>query len=395
MSVWLRGLTERYQSPNIVIDLIVRRVLLVSGRELSAYVLADAPSSRAFVAGTMKRKAMSFLAPYALTILHDADWRALRDYNEDVLQTGKPHPLLPSILTEVRKAFSQRVRDVGEIRRNMGKVMLAVVFGENDVSEHLIDEIQELFAEIGLKTALLGSRKQALRNRFHGELRRLWQSGTGTAQPTLLSRAHKAAEAVEKSDRREALLLDQIPHWMFTFTNSGSDLLARSLAMIAAREDSLSRIYREIESVGTLDRPECIHQLHYLEACILETGRLYPPVIQTAHRAESNVFFEGAEIPAGTEILQYFPLTNRNTSLDPLANHFRPERWLDPNEHVHNRTPNLFLSGARVCPGRDMILFIEKSAIALLLQSGNVRAKRSILTDDPLPFSFPIACLQF
>lgn len=392
---WLRGLTQRYQSPNIVIDLIARRVLFVSGDRLSAYVLADPPSHDAFVAGTMKRKAMSYLAPHALTIQDGADWRALRRYNEDVLLPGKPHPHLPSVLTEIHKAFSQPVANIADIRQRMGRLMLAVVFGEGNAPALLVNDIQELFAEVGLKTALFGSRKQALRDRFHGELRRLLESSAGAAHPTLLARAHKAAPAVEPPERREAMLLDQIPHWMFTFTNSGSDLLGRSLAMITARQECLARVRQEIESVGPLDRPESIHGLRYLEACVRETGRLFPPVIQTAHRAARDMSFEGMEIPAGTEILQYFPLTNRDTSRDPLADHFRPERWLDVDDPVHTRETNLFLSGARACPGRDMILFVEKAAIAVLFQSDSIRATRNILTDDPVPFSFPRACLRF
>jgi cytochrome P450 len=386
---WLRGLTHRYQSPNVIIDLIFLRVLLVSGQALSAHVLTAAPSSQGFVAGTMKRKAMSFLAPHALSILHDTEWRMLRNFNEEVLQTGRPHPQLPSVLAEIQKLFSRPVNDRSEVRQRMGRLMLAVVFGEGNAPARLIDDIQELFAEVDLKTALFGSRKQALRDQFYAELRRLWDSSVGATNPTLLASAHHVAETVAGSERCDALLLEQIPHWMFTFTNSGSDLLAQSLALIAARPECLARVRQEIASAGPLERPDNIHQLRYLDACIRETGRLYPPVTQTAHRAAREVSFEGVEIPAGTEILQYFPLTNRDTSLDPLAGHFRPERWLDADDSIHKRETNLFLSGARKCPGRDMILFVEKAAIATLLQSGGIQETHNILTEDPVSFSFP------
>jgi cytochrome P450 len=392
---WLRGLTEQYQSPNIVIDLIFRRILFVSGHELSAHVLALPPSSHAFVAGSMKKKAMSFLAPHALTILQDDEWRAFRTFNEEVLQTGMPHDHLAFILAQVEKAFSQPVRDIDEIRQRMGQVMLVTVFGEGNAPPHLIGDIQELFAEVSPRTAVLGSRKGALRDRFRGELGRLWQSGAGTTQPALLALAHKAAQKLDGTYRREELLVSQIPHWMFTFTNSGSDLLGRSLAMITARQETLARVRQEVSSVGRPSEVENVHRSRYLEACLRETGRLYPPVVQTAHRAARSSSCGGVDIPAGTELLHYFPVNNRNTSVDSLANHFRPERWLDPGDPVHKRAPNLFLTGARACPGRDLILFIVKAAIAVLLRDGSIPAKRSILTDDPLPFSFPSECVRF
>ncbi|MGH6924126.1 MAG: cytochrome P450 [Propylenella sp.] len=395
IATWLGELTRRYDSPNLVIDLIFRRMLFVSGPDLSAHILSAPPSSDSFVAGTMKKKAMSFLAPHALTIAEDAEWRALRPYNERILHTGKPHPHLPAVLAAVRRSFGGRpVRNIVEIRRRMGEAMLAVVFGEGNAPAHLIDDIQELFAEVGPKTALIGSRKRALRNRFQEELRRLWRSGAGRGQPSLLSLAHEAEAAVGSPHGSEEALVDQIPHWMFTFTNSGSDLLARSLAMILARPDSLARARREIAAAGALDDPAKIGALSYLEACIVETGRLFPPVAITSHRAARRDSFGGAEIPAGTETLQFFPFNNRDVSRDPHASYFRPERWLDPDDAVHGLYPNLFLSGARACPGRTLVMFVEKAALALLIRDGGVQA-RNALSRDPLPFSFPAECLEF
>jgi len=56
--------------------------------------------------------------------------------------------------------------------------------------------------------------------------------------------------------------------------------------------------------------------------------------------------------------------------------------------------PNLFLSGARRCPGRDLIVFVCKGAAAQLLHAGLVVGARS-LGADPVPFSFPAKSLEF
>jgi cytochrome P450 len=395
VAAWLGSVTERYNSSNIFIGLIFRRVLFVSSPELSAHLMALPPSDDSFVAGSVKRTAMSFLAPHALTILHDDEWRTFRAYNEQVLQRGLSSSHMAFVLVEVQKAFSQSVHCTDELRQRMGRLMLNVVFGEGQVSARLAADVQELFAEVSFRTALLGSRKKELRDRFRGELRRLWQSRAGTMQRSLLALAHEAAEKLEPTYRDDDRLIDQIPHWMFTFTGSGADLLARSLAMISARQETLDRIAEEIEAVGMPSEVENIHRLRYLEACILETGRLFPPVVQTTHRAARSSSFDGFAIPAGTEIVQFFPFTNRARSTDPLAGHFCPDRWLDASDPIHKRAPNLFLSGARACPGRNLILFIEKAAIARLVCDGNVRARRGVLSVDPLPFSFPGREIQF
>lgn len=392
---WVRHLTERYGSKNITVNLLVRRILLVTDEELSAHILANPPASEQYVAGTLKKKAMAFLAPHALTIAHDEEWQALRGYHEKVLSAGAHHFHEQSFLDQVHQAFAKPVADMAAIRQRMGQVMVAVVFGEGKAPDHLIDDIQELFAEVGARTAILGSKKTAKRDQFYQVLRRLWQTATEINAPTLLAMAQREKQALPEQYSTAEMLVQQLPHWMFTFTNSGSDLLGRALAMITARPAILNRVQQEIAQAGPLEQAATIHQLRYLEACILETGRLYPPVSQTVHKAAKRDEFHGVEIPAGTELMQFFPINNRDTALDALANHFRPDRWLDPNDAVHQLYPNLFLSGARACPGRSLILFIDKAALALLLQGQPLKVNPTSLSTDPLPFSFPDQSLQF
>lgn len=392
---WLRSLTVRYRSPDIVINLFGRNILFSSSSALSKHILSAPPSEGNFVAGTVKRKAMSFLAPNALTILHGEDWRVLRAYNEEILQPGEAHAQLPTISANVEKAFSRPVANVEELRLRMGQVMLATVFGEGIAPESLISDIQELFAEVGLRTALFGSRKGAKLQQFRSEVRQLWNSGARSANSSFIATAHQSATGLAPEYRREEYLLDQIPNWMFTFTNSGSDLLARSLSIIRARPASLARVRQEIDAAKHSSHQKKHGDLQYLEACIRETGRLFPPVIQTAHRAARGHVFGEMEIEEGMEILQYFPFINRDESLDPLANYFRPERWLDPDDPIHTREVNDFLSGPRACPGRNIILFVVKSAIIRLLSDEGIEPKPSPLSKDPLPFSFTKRFLQF
>jgi cytochrome P450 len=392
---WLDGLALRHKSPNVVVNLLIRRVLLVCGPDLSAHVLAGAPSTRGYGPSALKRKAMSFLAPHALTLATDDKWRVLRRFNEEVLQTGRSHQHQQETLALVRRLFSLPVADIAEIRQRMGELMLDVVFGEGGAPRSLIRDIQTLFAEVGLRTALIGSRRSAERDRFRAELVRLWRDETLPKAKTLLSLARTAAAEIPDECRREEVLADQIPQWMFTFTGSGSDLLACSLALILARPEVLDRVRREIDGAGPLDRPENIHALRELEACILEAGRLYPPVRQTAHSANRADTFEGVTIPSGAELLHVFAFTNRDLRRDATADRFRPERWLDPAGAARQLYPNLFLSGARACPGRDLILFIIKAAAAEQLRGAGLPAARNRLSSDPLPLSFPKECFRF
>jgi cytochrome P450 len=397
------------------IDLPVVPIELVGNRAHSNELLECAPDAGVFQAGHTKTEAMSFLAPGALTIANGDAWRRLRPFNEDVLAAGRSHPFAQTFLFHVRAAFAAPVHNEADIRAAMGRAMVKIVLG--DVSPRLdpARDIMKLFGAVQspFKRKALGFLYHARRERLYSLIAHKWEylaeSSEGAKEETLLA---LAAHAVSNADR--TTLFQQVPHWMFTFTGSGTDLLTRALCLISSRDDVAARALDEIHSVCQPDLPSrhsergggsppardgipprwgsfaalrmtagAIGQMRYLEACILEAGRLFPPVTKTFHRA------------SGKEYAHYFPLLQRDDSLGPSVHAFRPERWLEPTLDAPAAASNLFLRGPRACPGMDLILFVCKAAIARQLAELGVSAKQERLTRDPLPVSFPKPTRRF
>jgi cytochrome P450 len=389
---WLRQMTVRHQSPNVHLKLPAAPMLLVTDRQDSRRVLATQPRHDGYAAGTLKRKGMSYLAPRALTIAEDESWTRLRPFNERVLCAGRPHDLQKLFLAHVRRAFAEPVASVEDIRVRMGRAMLAIVFGEGVAPEGLAGEIRAVFGLVQnpVKRKLAGRRGKRRVAALYDTLRRAWQDSAegGAGESSLLGMARKA-----QGDQDLELLLQQVPHWMFTFTGSGSDLLIRGLSLVGSRPDVQRRVRDELPPVEKLDEPASIDALRYLEACLLEGARLYPPVRFTMHRAGLADAFNGTPVVPGTELLQVFSLTQRDRASDPTADDFRPERWLGSGSQAEAMYPNLFLSGARRCPGRDLIMFVCKAAAAHLVHGGLVVGTAK-LAADPVPFSFPARSLE-
>ncbi|HEY4305174.1 MAG TPA: cytochrome P450 [Gemmatimonadaceae bacterium] len=373
------------------IDLPVVPIELVGNREHSNQVLSSVPDLSGFEAGKTKTEAMSFLAPGALTIANGDAWRRLRPFNEQVLGTGSPHQYAQTFLTHVRSAFAAPVHNEDDIRTSMGRAMVRIVLG--DVSPQLdpAGDVTKLFGVVQspIRRKLLGFLYRRRRERLYDLIARKWEhaneSSEGVQEHTLLAMA-----AHHGGDADRTTLLQQVPHWMFTFTGSGTDLLTRALCLITSRPRVHARVKQEIHACGLIDEAQAIGRLAYLDACILEAGRLFPPVTKTFHQRRST----GDGRRAG-EYAHYFPILQRDDSLGPTVHDFRPERWLETPLDAAAAASNLFLRGPRACPGMDLILFVCKAAIARQIAELNVSALQERLARAPLPISFPKVSARF
>jgi cytochrome P450 len=332
---------------------------------------------------------MTFLAPGALTIATGDAWRRLRPFNEKVLAAGRLHPFAQTFLFHVRAAFAAPVHNERDVRSAMGRAMVKIVLG--DVNPHLnpARDVTKLFSVVQspIKRTTLGFLYRRRRDHLYDLIARKWEylaeSSEGAKEETLLA---LAAHAAPDADR--TTLLQQVPHWMFTYTGSGTDLLTRALCLICSREEVHARVLSEARGVTDVSA-DAIDRLKYLEACILEAGRLFPPVTTTFHERRAT---DGAR---GREYAHYFPFLQRDDSLGPTVHDFRPERWLEPTLDAAASASNLFLRGPRACPGMDLILFVCNTAIARQLAELGVSARQERLARDPLPVSFPKVSARF
>lgn len=390
---WFGRLARRTGSDNLVLNLYFKKFLVVTGRGLSEHILKQPPDVESYVEGMTKARAMSFLAPHALTIAHGEQWLRLRRFNEAVLHTKAADARMPLILDGVRKAFPGPVSDLGDIRKCMAEVMRRVVCGHDRAPEHLAEDMQTLIGYVNnpVSRILAGWIAAGRRKRLYDALGRLWRE-TPASAPGLIATAKRIAHNGNLSGEE---LIHQIPHWMFTFTGSGTDLLARTLGIVASRDEVYERVRAEVMEQGSANCASAILNMEYLESCLLETCRLFPPVTRTFHVAPQGDIFRSVRIPAGVEILHCFTAGQRDLSVDATANDFRPERWLEPGNKAHALYPSLFLGGARDCPGQGLILFVCKAALSVLLRDGRIRSECPALSQDPMPHSFPKRCLQF
>ena len=371
---WARGLLKRDRTAGLDISLLGKRVHLVGDRTESEEVLMRAPDAGAR-AGKPKVAGMSFLAPNAVTIADGGTWRTLRTYNESVLGTGGSHVYAQTFLDHVRTAFMSRPKDVDAVRAAMGRAMLHIVLGDTATgAPETADDVSTLFdiVQRPMRRKTLGFRYKGKRTHLYTVLDRAWEAAHPDERSLIALAKRHAPAGIDRE-----VLLQQIPHWMFTFTRSGTDLLVRTLVIATSRPAVRREVMEETEKAGALDRAESIAQLEYLNACVLETGRLFPPVTKTFHAGGSGT------------VAHYFPLLQRDDRLGHTVHGFRPLRWLTTELDAPASASNLFLRGPRACPGMHLILFVCRAALARLIAEHGITARVERLASDPLPVSFP------
>jgi len=404
LTAWFQQLAQRYAgSGAVMLPLPGKKILLVVDRDLSVHILSEAPSSSAYLPGRLKSQAMELLAPQALTIAHDQQWLQWRPFHEAVLCPGSPHPDQFVHLPTIRAAFSAPCHSLGDIRQRLGVTMLAVVFGVGTGSSALkeadltglAEDVQKLADMLNqpLQRLLLGSFQKSRRERIYAALGEAWQASADDASSgSLLSRAH----AAHPGDSGGRALLEQLPHWMFTFQGSASKLFGRTLVILLSRPELLEKVRAELRTVCGSGGPRSedqIAHLTYLEACVLETGRLYPPVPLTVHRRATEEIHAGRRVPADTDILQLFLLLQRPHTPYVEASEFRPSLWLDRAGACP--FSDLFLSGARSCPGKDLILFVIKAGLATILAGDLPTVAHRAFVQERWPLSFPDRLIRF
>ncbi|WP_372796526.1 cytochrome P450 [Pontiella sp.] len=351
--------------------------LFVNDEDFARRMLEPDPHSSGFTAGRTRRNAMDAMAPEALTALNDKPWRQMRDFNTAVLTPDQMPQGDARFLRSVETAFPAPVENFDAIKKGMGQVMLAVVFGEREADEKLpvlIDQLMDR-VENPIRRRLCKRSIAEKRGALYDQLRAHWRMDPpADASLVSLGRRHAA-------DAPECRHLDQIPHWMFTFVRSGSQWIARSLALILSSPEAYRRCCDEAVKAWPEGGVDGAQTLDYIQACMVETARLYPPVQWTFHQCPDGTDYEGGPIEAGTEILQVFTLWHRQRT----GEIFKPENAMKQPDGYSVPDP-LFLGGARYCPGRTLIQRLGAFTIARQLATHHL-PQQAVVPMDDLPFA--------
>lgn len=167
-------------------------------------------------------------------------------------------------------------------------------------------------------------------------------------------------------------------------TASGSSFF---LSMMGCHPDIQEKVIQELDEIfGDSDRPATFQdtlEMKYLERCLLETLRLYPPVPIIAREIKQDLKLatKGYVLPAGCTVVVAMYKLHRQPYIYPNPDVFNPDNFLPENtanRHYYAFVP--FSAGPRSCVGRKYAMLKLKIVLSTILR--NFRVKSDIKQSD-------------
>ena len=170
-----------------------------------------------------------------------------------------------------------------------------------------------------------------------------------------------------ESAQNGALISDQeIKEQVDTIMFEGHDTTAAGssffLSMMGIHQDIQAKVVQELQDIfGDSDRPATFQdtlEMKYLERCLMETLRMFPPVPIIARQLKEDLKLASGDyvIPAGATVTVATFKVHRNESIYPNPNKYDPDNFLperQANRHYYAFVP--FSAGPRSCVGEYSI----------------------------------------
>lgn len=392
----LRQLRHQFHGAPVLLDLKLRKMLVVTHPEDVAFVLNQSPTPF-HPANVEKRKALSQFQPHGVLISPRRLRIERRAVNEAALDTAEP---LHRLAAEFARVIDEEARDLTDRAQASGTLSAAdfeitwwrmvrrLTLGDRARDDEAItDDLRRLRSAANWSFAARPHRR--VRERFFAGLRHY----AVHPDPRSLLGALLEIPADPAVDA-----LGQVPQWLFAF-DAANMATIRALAALATHPRQLGHARADS------GHPHLPKLRPYLRGCVLESVRLWPTTPVLLRDIAGDVHSEDIEwgaasglvrVPRGTGVLIAVPAFHRDRELLAFADDFEPTLWVDGRAQQY---PQLvpFSAGPVECPGRNLVLFSTSTMLAQLLSRLELRllADHGLNPEAPLPATLDQYGLRF
>ncbi|XP_041971590.1 cytochrome P450 4C1-like isoform X1 [Aricia agestis] len=184
---------------------------------------------------------------------------------------------------------------------------------------------------------------------------------------------------------------EEVDTFMFEGHDTTAGGLTYTLLLLANHSDIQKKVVEELYKIFGEDTREAtlgdLAEMKYLELCLKESVRLYPPVPHILRQITQPCKLSNFDIPANTMCSIHIYDLHHNPKLYPDPEKFDPERFLPENSvGRHNYAYIPFSAGPRNCIGQKFAMMEMKSAISSILRNFELvpvtKVEEVVLTAD-------------
>ncbi|KAK7312639.1 hypothetical protein VNO77_36647 [Canavalia gladiata] len=323
---------------------------------------------------------------------------AMQLVNEEI------HTRLVPLMVSTARAESSRVLDLQDILRRFSfDNICKFSFGLDPGCLLLSLPVSNLAVSFDLASKLSAERAM-MASPFIWKIKRLLNIGSEKKLKEAISVVNDVAREMIKQRRemgfnaRNDLLSrfmgsvnddDYLRDIVVSFLLAGRDTIASALTCFfyllsknpeveAQIREELGRVVGPVQELANFEQ---IREMHYLNAAIHESMRLFPPIqFDSKYAMEDDVLPDGTFIRKGSRVTYHpYAMGRMEHIWGPDCLEFKPDRWLRDGVFVP-ACPFMypvFQAGVRVCLGKDLALVEMKTVVAALIQRFDIRVVES------------------
>ncbi|GLT77144.1 hypothetical protein SLA2020_487560 [Shorea laevis] len=184
----------------------------------------------------------------------------------------------------------------------------------------------------------------------------------------------------------DKLMRDNAIHMMLAIEDTSSTVLTWFFWNLSKNPHILNKIKEELtrnlllKEEGELRLPLSLKEMSklvYLHAALCETLRLFPPVpFEFRTATKRDTLPTGHRVNGKLKVMIFSYAMGRMRSIwGDDCHEFKPERWITAEGRIKREPPSkffAFISGPRICLGKDFAFTLTKATIASIILNYNV-----------------------
>lgn len=329
---FMAGLKRSHGEGPVWIRVAKDDALLLLGRGPIRRVLEGSPDPYA-ADPEPKKSGMSHFQPDALTISRGDEWEDRRRFTDAVLgaaDSGRATAVASAEASSLSDEF-----DWTAWNRAVRRAARRIILGDRAADD---DALSDMLGELMDKSNPPGHGDSELFGRYGAALQRYVDAAEAGSLIGLFASA-------PVSDLTKPA--GQLTHWLFALGDTLAINAFRCLALVA------------------VFRPERRDE-QYLGACLQEAMRLWPTTPMLSRVAVREVDWDGATVPAGTQLLIVNSFNHRDRDAVAFADRFEPDAWLS-GDAAEDWQFNHFSHGPQACPGAGLALDVGTAMLGSVL----------------------------